>query len=290
MGDVPQTAPARDLTAEEADERAQAMFDLDQSIKAGFRAGREAMWNVARDLAKFDEESGWTALGYDKLGDWLADPDVSLGRRTYYRMVSVWRELEQRRVSVAELAELDTSKVDIVLGAVKAGRADIDDALADAKTLGARDLREKYYDRPDPKDSATAPASANDGTNGVGGDWTPPPVNDGHDTPQWASDDAERPIDFDGDDDSPALDLEEPDHNSDDDPSGHVPEDIEGTATVLPPAETTFDVDEPVNATGPSASQVMDTLHDAIADENPDEMLEACRAALKFLGAVWPNA
>jgi hypothetical protein len=202
------TAPApRELTDEEAEERAQRCYGLEQSIKAGLRAGREALWEVARSLHEFDEESGWSALGYEKLGDWLADPEVSMTRRTYYRLIGTHRELAARKVKPELLPALDVSKVDIVLPAVKAGRVALDDALEDVKELGARDLRDKYLKRPDPAESVPDPG---DGAN-VGTDEDEPypaPMNDGDDTPQWAGD----------------AQPSEPAHNEDTSPSGQVQE------------------------------------------------------------------
>jgi hypothetical protein len=177
---------ARELTAEEADARAKAMFALVEDIKAGLRAGREAMWVVAKGLHEFDEQSGWTALGYEKLGEWLADPDIGMTRSTFYRLVQVYRELVVRRqVSTEHLATLDVSKVQIVLPSVKSGTASLDDALDDVQALGAKDLREKYMRTPDPADAAHAP-----GDDILRDEVHRPdaPINDGSEAPVFASD------------------------------------------------------------------------------------------------------
>jgi hypothetical protein len=152
MTAIPQTT-AKELTQDEAQARAEHCFELEQSIKDGLKAGREAMWDVAAALHEFDEENGWSALGHESLTEWLADPEVTMTRTTYYRMVSAYRQtVVQRQVPVADVKELDYSKVDIVIGAVKAGRVKIQDALDDAKQMGARDLRNRYMKRPDPAD------------------------------------------------------------------------------------------------------------------------------------------
>ncbi len=180
---------ARELSQEEAEQRAERCFALDQEIKAGLRAGREAVWRVAAAMHEFDEESGWTALGYDKLGDWLADPEVSTNRRTFFRMTSVYRDLAvQRQLPAASLAELDIAKVDIVLGKVKAGAVKLDDALEDVVALGAQDLRRKYIGREDPAnqqmpaDDTPLPPPVDDDE-----EFVPPPQNPTDDTPRWAS-------------------------------------------------------------------------------------------------------
>ncbi len=184
---------ARELSQEEAEQRAERCFALDQEIKAGLRAGREAVWRVAAAMHEFDEESGWTALGYDKLGDWLADPEVSTNRRTFFRMTSVYRDLAvQRQLPAASLAELDIAKVDIVLGKVKAGAVKLDDALEDVVALGAQDLRRKYIGREDPAnqqmpaDDTPLPPPVDDDE-----EFVPPPQNPTDDTPRWASEEVE---------------------------------------------------------------------------------------------------
>jgi hypothetical protein len=165
------------------------MFEVEQRIKDAFAQGRAAMWDAAKAMHEFDQENGWTALGYEKLGDWLADPGIQMTRATYYRWVGTYRKLLQRKVDESELRELDVSKVDIVLGAVEAGRVELDDALADVKELGARDLRDRYIQRPDPA-KAVPPVEDDDPPNVETDDevpYDPPPVNTGDDAPVKAS-------------------------------------------------------------------------------------------------------
>jgi hypothetical protein len=81
--------PPRELSPKEAEDRGKAMFALDQRIREALAAGRRSIWEAARALAEFDAENGWTALGYDTLAEWLADPEISMSRATYYRMVRV---------------------------------------------------------------------------------------------------------------------------------------------------------------------------------------------------------
>jgi hypothetical protein len=152
---------AQELTDEEQEARATRAFELAAQIKQALNAGRQAMWDVARAAHEFDEEAGWSALGYDTLGQWLADPEVSMSRSTFFRVVKVYRELVVRRqLPASTLRELDISKVDIVLAKVKSGKIPLNQALEDSRSLGAKDLREEYYDRPDPKIAADA---ANEG-------------------------------------------------------------------------------------------------------------------------------
>jgi hypothetical protein len=134
-----------ELTQQEAEKRAEVAFQLNERVKDGLAAGREALWQVAEALYEFNEEAVWTALGYETLADWLADPDIGMTKSTYYRLTRMWRQLViHRKITPAQIKLLEPSKVDIVLGAVEQGRVSVNKALADAKDMGARDLREVY--------------------------------------------------------------------------------------------------------------------------------------------------
>jgi hypothetical protein len=269
---LPATPKARELTPDEAELRASAMYALDQEIKKGLRSGREAMWKVAQALHEFDEGSGWTALGYEKLSDWLAEPDIGMMRRTYYRLVSSYRELVVlRRVDESKLLELDVSKVDIVLPAVKSGKVDLEDALEDVKELGARDLRDKYISRPDPADSATTTddiAGANVGT-GMDPDvaaHTTVIVNPTDDTPKRASD-------VDLEDDPDVEDVEEaevveegqvePAHNPTITGMGQLPPAV---AKAIEDAETALELPQRLAGTRQAVRSTLERLIAAIRE------------------------
>lgn len=137
--------PARELSVQEHQERAGLCSGLDQGIKASLRAGREAVWEASRLMHLFDEQQGWTALGYESLSGWLADPDVDMSRTTFYRMVGRYREMALvRSLPEAELKTLEPSKVDIVLPTIKQRDKSLDDVLVDVRTRSASDLRERY--------------------------------------------------------------------------------------------------------------------------------------------------
>lgn len=142
---VPATIPAQELSPEETQAAAEAAYVLQERVKEGMAAGRQALWVLASALYEFEETAGWLALGFEKKTDWLADADIQLTRRTYNRLVHAWRTLVvQRQLTPADLAGLDVSKVEIVLPRVETGEVKLDVALDDVKSLGARDLREAY--------------------------------------------------------------------------------------------------------------------------------------------------
>lgn len=165
MSDHPVSAPARSLTPEEFDQQVKAAHRVEQRIKTGLRAGVEALWEVAAGLYEFDEMAGWSALGYESLAHWLADPEVSMRKRTFYRLTGAYREtVVLREIPYEAVKHVDVSKLDVVLPAVKAGRKPMDEALSDAQEMGYRDLRQEYQGEPEPEPEPPAvPALAQPG-------------------------------------------------------------------------------------------------------------------------------
>jgi hypothetical protein len=134
---------ATELSAADAQKRAEQAFAIDERIKASLKAGREAIWELSQALHEFDETSGWLALGYEHVSEWLADPEIGMKQVTYNRCVRRWRQLSQR-LDQAKLIELEPSKVDVVMPVIEGRNVPLKDVLADVRTLGWRDLREKY--------------------------------------------------------------------------------------------------------------------------------------------------
>jgi hypothetical protein len=142
-------AAARPLSKEEYEQWVLDAHRDDQEVRSGLRDVRGGLWRAAKALHHFTEITGWTALGYDGVGDWLADPDVTLTRPTYYRMLQTWQELAVlRKVDESALAGLDMTKTSIVLPALRRGEVTVEELLTDSAALGARDLREKYRGEP----------------------------------------------------------------------------------------------------------------------------------------------
>jgi hypothetical protein len=136
-------------------------------------------------------------------------------------MVSIYRELAViRQVPEKTLADLDASKVDIVLPSVKAGNTNLKDALSDVQALGARDLREKYIKRPDP--ATQVPPMPDDNAQAIAprGDLPEPATGtvDNGDTPVFA--------------DTVEPEAPEPAQNPTPVDSGHLPV-VEGKAQDL---------------------------------------------------------
>jgi hypothetical protein len=160
----------RELTPEEIDERREACYELEVSIKDAIGRGRAAMWDLAKSLYSFNEEHGWSALGYDTQGEWLAQPEIGMSKRQYHRMVRIWKEtVITRSIPEADVIEIEPSKLEIVLPAIEANRTSVVEALEDARSMGVRDLRETY----------------------IGPQGTPTPIRDDEDDEDASGSDAE---------------------------------------------------------------------------------------------------
>jgi hypothetical protein len=266
----------RDLSPEEQQERAQHCFELSEAIKAGLRAGREAMWETARACAQFDDENGWTALGYESLNHYLADPEVSVTRSTFFRWVQVYREVSQRRIPESTLGEIELSKVQIVLPAVKTGKVKMADALEDVKALGAQDLRTKYMKRPDPKDLADAAKEDPelDSTPISTPDPADPPLNPTDDTPVRASDG--QPLD-------PGPETEDEEGQEEEVVEGEVVDEPAQNATPATSGQL------PADPEGPSAAEVVEWIDLALNNGSQAMQLNALRKAKAFIVAVFPE-
>lgn len=136
-------AKKQSVTIEER--RAKKARRVEEKIVAGCAAIRTAWVVLAGYLHEFQAEGMWTDLGYDSFEEWLASPDISLGRSHVYTLIEIHRELVlEREVDPEELAECDVSKVGQVLPAIRRESIDVDEALADARELSRSDLRERY--------------------------------------------------------------------------------------------------------------------------------------------------
>lgn len=124
---------------------AKKAFKVEEKIKKGVGAIRQVWIALAGYFYEFYEGEMWVPLGHDRFEDWLGDPDIGLGRSQVYALKEAYAELVvKREVDPADLAELDVSKIDVVLPALRRDEVDVEEALADCKALSRSALREKY--------------------------------------------------------------------------------------------------------------------------------------------------
>lgn len=142
-----QSAPGgtRELTQEETDKLVHEAFELEREIKTKVVGGREAWWQLAEVLYRFHEKSDPKYLGYEDVDEFLAQPEIGLSRRSYFRAVQLWSELiVVKQLPAAEVTEIEPSKAREVMPAIMRGDVKVEDALDDARALSKRDVIEKY--------------------------------------------------------------------------------------------------------------------------------------------------
>lgn len=100
---------------------------------------------LARELWHFNEKKMWKSLGYRTLDEWLASPEIDLGRRTVFGLMETWRTMViEKGVSAQDMEGVGISKLRETLPAVRRGLITPQEALADARTLSREDLRVRY--------------------------------------------------------------------------------------------------------------------------------------------------
>jgi hypothetical protein len=111
----------------------------------GLNATRLALSVVCQACHELSRDKSWTELGYESLAEFLASPEITLTRTSFFRMAQIWElyvldgGVDPRQLSVAS-----PSKFAIPMRAIGANEVTAAEAFADVETLGARDLREKY--------------------------------------------------------------------------------------------------------------------------------------------------
>lgn len=143
MGKAVAKATKKRLTPEER--QAKHAFEVESKIKKGCSSIRAVWVALAAYFYEFHEEKMWEQLGHDTFNEWLGTPEIGLGRSQVYALIDVYGELVVKRgLKQDALADLEASKVAVVLPALRRGDVELDDALADCETLSRSALREKY--------------------------------------------------------------------------------------------------------------------------------------------------
>jgi hypothetical protein len=111
----------------------------------GLNATRLALSVVCQACHELSRDKSWTELGYESLAEFLASPEITLTRSSFFTMAQIWElYVLDGGVDPQQLAVAHPSKLAIPLRAIGANEVTVAEAIADVETLGARDLREKY--------------------------------------------------------------------------------------------------------------------------------------------------
>lgn len=158
MGELAGVAatPPRALTEEEKAELAERAHELERSIVKKRQLIETTGMHLARDLCEFLDKRCWQVLGYDSENQFLASPDVNLSKDHARKLARLYRELvEERGVTLAQLAGAGVEKLQIGLPALKAGKVGPQDLVSDAKALSTGDMIARYREG-DPDDRLAA--------------------------------------------------------------------------------------------------------------------------------------
>lgn len=91
------------------------------------------------------ESDGWARLGYRSIAEYLAQPEVSMRRSSFYERAAIYEwYVVTGGLDPARLSRVGWHKLKVTLGAVIDGRVDAETAVADGAALAVRDLRTKY--------------------------------------------------------------------------------------------------------------------------------------------------
>jgi hypothetical protein len=170
----------RDLTPGEQDALRQEAFAVERAIIAGQKAVSTEMWKLAEHVYRFHEGGMWGLLGYDTLEEFLAQPEVTMRRTQFFRLSKAWRDLVvTKQIPVSRLEQIEPSKVHEVTPAIMRGEKKVDEALADAESMGVRDLRIAYDNgsEPEPGDGVSAGVPGGSGADSSPAP-EPPPLDD----------------------------------------------------------------------------------------------------------------
>lgn len=126
------------------EDKAERAHDLERAVVVGSLSARRAWISMAEALHAIQSERLYELLGYERFTEWIATPEISLGRSQAYALTSIYQTfVVEKGVPVDDLAYIEPSKLAETLPAVRSG-CDIGEALADATALSRSDLRAKY--------------------------------------------------------------------------------------------------------------------------------------------------
>lgn len=100
---------------------------------------------LAERLYYFDQGKMWADLGYDSCWEWLASPEIGIGRAWFYELKSLYKDFViGLGATVEQLQEVPQYKLEVTKISVRNGWVPLEQALADAASLSLNDLKVLY--------------------------------------------------------------------------------------------------------------------------------------------------
>jgi hypothetical protein len=116
-----------------------------QQLLQGLATTRLGLADIAEACHEIQVGKLWQQLGYDKLADYLADPDITLTRREFFRAAAIHEAYVLGAGVDADVLELaPASKWEAALPGASDPSVPADEVVEDVQTLGIQDLRVKY--------------------------------------------------------------------------------------------------------------------------------------------------
>jgi hypothetical protein len=120
-------------------------YEVQGRIKETQRRIKEAWIDLARDLYEFSSDRLWKDLGYGSFEEWAADPDIDIGRRWAYELITLYKSLViQHEIAPERLVAIAPAKLQEVMPALRRRQISVEEALSDAQTLSVADIRDRY--------------------------------------------------------------------------------------------------------------------------------------------------
>lgn len=124
---------------------ATAAHEMDQEIRQIKRQMKGLWVRLAERLYLFRTGEMWKDIGYPTLSSWLSDPEVDIERRWMYKLTDAYKFLVLEYGLPRERVEqLEISKVNEVLPAIRRGQVELEAGLSDIETLRREDLEIQY--------------------------------------------------------------------------------------------------------------------------------------------------
>jgi hypothetical protein len=116
-----------------------------ERIRRHVRQLRGLWVDLAAELHTFHRMKMWADLGHDSFEEYLAQPELELGRRWVYENIAIYEQLVlQWSVPPERLRAMQISKVREVLPAIRRGQVELEAGLSDVETLSRPDLEIRY--------------------------------------------------------------------------------------------------------------------------------------------------
>lgn len=126
------------------EEAADKAHRLEREVVVGSLSVRRAWIQLAGVLHTIQSEKLYELLGYERFTEWIAAPEIGMGRSHAYALTSIYQELVvERGIPEEDLWYVEPTKLAEVLPWIRQG-GEIKEALADATALSRSDLRAKY--------------------------------------------------------------------------------------------------------------------------------------------------